>query len=219
MSILKNIMSPFIEFKEKKVESSVQIESPATEDKTYPASAITENSSKPGSDSSSSPEYQQYFEHLMEEANVKNALFKGTDFKEFIDSKMDIEAIADEESRYRTAFNVLKRTGLTKERLVTTGHEYIKLIDNDLNGFQGAYAQQYKTNVEQKEQLLQKKEEELQELNEKISVLNKEIKQMAQEITESKNQLNSNKHLFIVAGENKKKEIETELQKVEQYFS
>lgn len=225
MSFLKNIMSPFLEFKEQEAnpvskEGKFQSKSGATSDPgesrapAAPTSSRSMNSSKSGA----TGEYQQYFEDLIEEANAKNAIFQGTDFKEFIDSKIDVEAIADEATRYKTAFNVLKRTGLTKERLVSTGHEYIHIIERDLQGFVDAYTQQYKKDVEQKELLLQQKAGELQELNEKISALNQEIKKVSQDITQSKEKLNTNKEAFIAAGENKKKEIEVELQKIDQYF-
>ena len=231
MSLLKNILKPFVEFN-KEDENAVSGQESKLKQKTRqkevvnptgdnvasaPASYKTSpaiSSSKPAS----SNDYHQYFENLIEEANAKNPLFQGTDFKEFIDSKIDVEAIADEGTRYKTAFNVLKRTGLTKERLSTTGQAYIKLIEQDLKGFAEAYNQQYKTEVEQKEQLLQKKAEELQALNEKITTLNNEMKQMSQQIVQSKEKLDNNKNAFVNAGEEKKNEIELELQKIDQYF-
>jgi hypothetical protein len=60
------------------------------------------------------PEHEQYFEKLIADANINNPMFQGTDFKEFVDSKVDIDDITDETIKYRTAFNVLKSTGLTK---------------------------------------------------------------------------------------------------------
>ena len=237
MSILKYIMNPFVEFnKEEKSQPSKELKMQKIEKKRDSSDsdksldpAISEiNISSPSSTSSNLPgpgaslkleEYQKHFENLIEEANAKNPVFQGTDFKEFIDSKIDVEAIADEETKYRTAFNVLKRTGLTKERLVSTGQEYIKLIERDLKGFSDAFEQQYKTEVEQKERLHQNKSEELQALNEKIAAINKEMKQMSQEIIQNKDKLNSNKNSFILAGENKKTEIKAELQKIAQYFS
>ncbi|HEX8278414.1 MAG TPA: hypothetical protein VF540_06945, partial [Segetibacter sp.] len=170
------------------------------------------------SNSSALNDYHKYFENLIEEANSKIPMFQGTDFKEFIDSKIDVEAIADEDMRYKTAFNVLKRTGLTKEKLVTTGQEYIKLIDQDLKGFTDAYNQQYKADVETQEQLLQRKAEELQALNDKISALNQEMKQMSEQVVQNKEKLSLNKNAFISAGEEKKNEIQMELQKINQYF-
>lgn len=236
MSILKYIMSPFVEFKEKERSEPLK-EDKTQRDEKKKSSSNSENQPGPGaSDNTSSPsytsshssggdaslklaEYQKHFENLIEDANAKNPVFQGTDFKEFIDSKIDVEAITDEEIRYRTAFNVLKRTGLTKERLISTGQEYINLIERDLKGFNDAFVQQYKTEVEQKERLLQKKAEELHALNEKIAALNKEMKQMSQEIIQSKDKLNSNKNSFLLAGENKKTELKAELQKINQYFS
>jgi len=238
MSFLKNILKPFVEFKpEDENEASVKAsnlqqksirkEKVSTPDNQEyvntntkaPAASPGKSSTPTGaSKSAATSDYHPYFEKLIEEANAKNPLFQGTDFKEFIDSKVDVEAITDEGTKYRTAFNVLKRTGLTKERLVTTGQTYIKLIEQDLKGFADAYNQQYKTEVEQKEQLLQKKAEELQALNDKISTLNQEMKQMSQQVVQSKEKLDTNKNAFINAGEEKKNEIEMELQKIDQYF-
>ncbi len=224
MSILKNLLGAFVEFKEdKKPGSATETKSEGVGKNT---SAVNDNNTASPINSASSSyttspltdEYQKHFENLIEEANAKNPFFQGTDFKEFADSKSDVEAIDDEGTKYRTAFNVLKRTGLTKERLAATGREYINIIDRDVKAFEAAYSQKYKTDVEQKEQLLQQKTKELQALNEKIAALNQEIKQMSQQIIQSKDKLNSNKNLFIQAGENKKKEIKAELEKIDQYF-
>jgi hypothetical protein len=164
------------------------------------------------------PEHEQYFERLIDEANAKNPLFQGTDFKEFVDSKVDIDDIADETIRYRTAFNVLKSTGLTKEKLLSTGQEYLNLIGRDLNAFQAAHAQQYKKEVGQKEQLIQKKAEELQTLTQRINALKGEINQLTQEINVTKDKLDTVKNSFLLAGEKKQTEIQTELEKIARLF-
>lgn len=232
MSILKNILGAFVEFKDEETgsakENKAQISSAKkvrVDDDSTSSAAATANTALNSRTSSSAPvinaapEYKKHFEDLIEEANTKNPLFQGTDFKEFIESKTDVEAITDEETKYKTAFNVLKRTGLTKEKLVTTGREYINIIESDLKAFEDAYTQQYRSDVEKKEQLLQQKAQELQVLNEKISALNQDMKQMSQQIIQAKEKLTSNKNSFISTGESKKKEIETELQKINQYFS
>jgi hypothetical protein len=121
------------------------------------------------------PEHEQYFEKLIDNANGTNPMFQGTDYKEFVDSKLDIDDITDEAIKYRTAYNVLKSTGLTKEKLMATGQEYLNLIGRDLNAFQGAHAQQYNKEVRQKESLIQKKAEELQTLTQRINALKGEI--------------------------------------------
>jgi len=164
------------------------------------------------------PEHEQYFERLIDEANAKNPLFQGTDYKEFVDSKVDIDDIQDEALRYKTAYNVLKSTGLTKEKLLSTGQEYLNLIGRDLNTFQSAHAQQYQKEVRQKELLIQKKAEELQALTQRLNTLKAEINQITQDINLTKDKLNTTKNSFLLAGENKQKEIQTELQKIAQYF-
>jgi chromosome segregation ATPase len=235
MSFLKQILSPFVEFEDdKKTEQSKETSPPAVPPYSAPVEENVEHPLFTGSDASAPaqgykvtprssnttalPEHQQYFEKLIDDANAKNPLFQGTDFKEFIDSKTDIGNITDEETKYRTAFNVLKRTGLTKEKLITTAHEYHNLIGRDLNAFQSAHSQQYQKEVKQREQLIQKKAEALQALSVKINSLKQEISQISKEMSETKDKLNLTKNSFLLAGENKQVEIQNELQKIEKYF-
>lgn len=235
MSFLKQILKPFVEFtdenKDKPVSDLTPQKSPdpnagAGES---PTIAFTTNASikkplmhytpLPGVPNAGVfPEHQKHFEKLIADANTNNPLFQGTDYKEFVDSKVDLDAIPDEATKYKTAFNVLKSTGLTKEKLIATGQEYINIIGRDLNTFQGTHAQQYQKEVKQKEQLLQKKAEELRALNERIAALNREIAQMSQEVIQTKDQLDAIRNSFLMAGEHKQLEIYNELQKINQYF-
>lgn len=238
MSLLKQILSPFIEFEDDKKKEPVaenkptplpEYKAPIDENAAHPL--ITEGPalSAPSSlqvqaiqsqstVSALQPEHQQYFEKLIDQANATNPLFQGSDYKEFTDSKMDIDNIIDEETRYKTAFNILKRTGLNKEKLLMTAHEYHNLIGRDLNAFQGAHSMKYQKEVKQREQLIQQKAEELQSLSEKMNALKKEISQISQEMTETKDKLNLTKNSFLLAGEKKQLEIQEELQKIEKYF-
>ncbi len=239
MSFLKQLLTPFVEFDEdKKKELAKQNKSatssalpvpkaipPADENAQHPL--INSNTktveqtptySPGGTIAAPLPEHEQYFEKLIAEANQKNPFFQGTDFKEFVDSKLDIDDITDENIKYRTAFNVLKSTGLTKEKLLSTGQEYLNVIGRDLNAFQSAHAQQYKKEVGQKELLVQKKAEELQALTQRINTLKTEINQLTQDINLTKDKLNTTKNSFLLAGEKKQKEIQTELQKIAEFF-
>ncbi len=220
MNILKNILGAFVEFKENDKANKPETAPDTVDKNSKPMSnnAVVSSTYSSATMLTTGTAYHKHFEDVMEEANASNPLFKDTDFKEFVDSKADLEAITDEPAKYRTAFNVLKRTGLTKERLVSTGQEYIKVIQRDLNAFENAYVQQYKADVENKEQLLQQKAQELQALNDKIMALNKEMKELSGQVMQSKDRLSANKASFVLAGENKKKEIKGELEKIEQYF-
>lgn len=237
MSILKNILSPFVEFDDDKKQPPAKAPQPPAAAPpakgTTPPNPVPEQgpslteynipvpspaTAVPSGVATASPEHKAYFETLIEEANAKNPIFQGTDFKEFIDSKSDIDTITDEPTRYRTAFSVLKRTGLTKEKLLTTGQEYLNLIGRALNSYQGAFTQQYQKEVRSKEAVLQKKAEEMQALNQKIAALKAEMKQVSDEITASKQKLDANKASFLAAGEMKQTEIQQELQKISQYF-
>ena len=240
MSFLKQLLTPFIEFdedKKEKAKQTKQVPAQSSPGSQPPVDEKTEHPLITGSGPAASnssvqiptyspggtiagplPEHEQYFEKLIDNANLTNSFFQGTDFKEFVDSKVDIDDIADETLRYKTAFNVLKSTGLTKEKLLATGQEYLNLIGRDLNAFQSAHAQQYKKEVGAKEQLIQKKAEELQVLAQRISALKTEINQLTQDINLTKDKLDTTKNSFLLAGEKKQNEIQKELQKIAQYF-
>ena len=243
MSFLKQLLTPFVEFEDDKKKQSSKPDS-GPKKPTSPAppvytSQVDENPEHPlitgkkdpadtagqiptyspgGVIAGPLPEHEQYFEKLIDDANATNPVFQGTDFKEFVDSKIDIDDITDETIKYRTAYNVLKSTGLTKEKLMSTGQEYLNIIGRDLNAFQGAHAQQYKKEVGQKEALIQKKAEELQALSQRINILKAEINKLTQDINLTKEKLNTTKNSFLLAGEKKQTEIQTELEKIARYF-
>lgn len=241
MSFLKQLLTPFVEFDDDKKKEVPKAQKPAPAPVPSPAAPppadekaehplVTGSPAPPapvsqvptyspgGTLVSPLPEHVQYFERLIDQANAQHPLFQGTDYKEFVDSKVDIDDIQDEGLKYRTAYNILKSTGLTKEKLMDTGQEYINLIGRDLNAFQSAHAQKYQKEVRQKEALIQKKAEELQALQQRLNALKGEINQLTQEISLTKDQLDTVKNSFLLAGENKQQEIQTELQKIARYF-
>lgn len=164
------------------------------------------------------PEHVLYFEKLIDDANRTQPFFQGTDYKEFVDSKLNIDDITDESLKYRTAYNILKSTGLTRDKLLSTGQEYLNVIGRDMNAFLGAHSQQYRKEVGQKEVLIQKKAEELQALAQRMNALKAEINGLTQEINLSRDKMDTVKNSYLLAGERKQKEIEAELQKIAQYF-
>jgi len=222
MSIFKYILSPFVEFKETDQSVPGQGAGVGNTQVADPVSISSVSSSSVANTSTNnnavSNDFKAYFEKLIEDANQKNPVFAGTDLKEYLDTKVELDTIPDEVTKIKTAFNVLKRTGLTKDKLMSTGREYIKLIESDLAGIEGAFAQQYKNEVELKQQQVQAKANEIKLLNEKIAIMTEEMAQLTMQVSQSKEQLTNNKNQFILAGEQKKSEIQTELQKINQYL-
>jgi hypothetical protein len=248
MSFLKQLISTFIEFDKDENKEQLRQDKPAVPNQTAPANSalVPVSASGPAVDvnvlhplingpgtaavapvqiptyspsiTGPLPEHVQYFERLIEQANANDPLFQGIDFKEFVDSKLDIDDIQDDTIKYRTAFNVLKSTGLTKEKLFITGQEYLNVIGRDMNTFQGAHRQKYQEEVGPKEQMVQKKAEELQVLTQKINSLKADINKLTQEINLTKQGLDTIKNSYLLAGENKQKDIQTELEKIALFF-
>jgi len=243
MSFLKQMLKPFVEFDEEK-KREIEKNKPGThasnpkttqhqpnQNVEHPLITVQGNAKATASNVSQIPtyspggtiegplpEHEEYFEKLIDEANTKNPFFFGPDFKEFIDSKVDIDDITDESLKYQTAFNILKKSGLTKEKLISTGEEYLNIIGRDLNTFQAAHAQQYKKELGADEAMIQKKAEELLTLTQKANALKKEINELTQDISLKKEKLNTIKNSFLLAGEKKQTEIQTELRKIGEYF-
>ena len=239
MSFLKQLLSPFIEFEDgTKKEAGKKPPAPPTPPNPpavhNPGNAvrhpmITENTeaitatatptyTPTGAIAEPLPEHEQYFERLIEDANTKNPMFQGIDFKEFVDSKLDIDGITDEVLRYQTAFNIFKSSGLTKAKLLSTGQEYLNIIGKDLNDFQGAHAQLYRKELGQNEILIQAKVQELQQLTQKANALKMEINSLATDINLAKDKLDIVRNSFLLAGERKQAEIQKELTNIQRYF-
>jgi hypothetical protein len=245
MSFLKQILSPFIEFDDQKkaAEEEDQQPAPATRANVRAPKVATtspdENATHPlinspgvikervdqtpgfspgGVLEKPLPEHVAYFEKLIDEANASNPLFKGVDYKEYVDSKGDIDDIQDEALKYQTAFNILKGSGLNKAKLLETGQEYLNVIGRDLNNFQHAHSVQYRKEVEPKEKEIRKKAEELQNLQQRVNELKSNINTLTQEINITKDKLNTVKNSFLLAGEQKQNEIESELKRIDKYF-
>ncbi|MEJ7672988.1 MAG: hypothetical protein WKF59_09805 [Chitinophagaceae bacterium] len=178
MSFLKQLLNPFVEFDEHKkqepqksipqvTKATDKIAPVADENAHHPlinenkttaaASVAIPTFSQSGTITGPLPEHEKYFERLIDEANAKNPMFQGTDFKEFVDSKVDIDDITDEALKYKTAFNVLKSTGLTKEKLISTGQEYLNLIGRDLNSFKVPTPYNIKKKYSKKNRLFRKR--------------------------------------------------------------
>ncbi|GAB3168246.1 hypothetical protein [Telluribacter humicola] len=242
MSFLKQLLTPFVEFEEDKnkqapkkgtpQKSTPPPAAPAQEDvnATHPLIEAGKAAALPTPPTSAQQQVPQpahtmpfaehvaYFNQLIDKANRENPAFHGPDFKEFVDTKVDIDDIVDEKLKYTTAFNILKNAGLTRDHLISTAQEYLNVIGRDLNAFQTAHARQYKADLQQKELDLQKKAEELQVLTQRLAALKTEINQLSQEIGTKKDNLNLVRSSFLLAGEHKQKEIQQEIEKISRYF-
>jgi uncharacterized protein (DUF3084 family) len=219
MSILKYILSPFVEFKEPEPGQAANTANNAPVNfAEQPSAATPPRTQTAPSSGNSTGNFRGFFDKLIEDANERNPVFKGTDLKEYIDTKVELDSIPDEATKIKTAFNVLKRTGLTKDKLLSTGQEYIKLIEHELAGIEGAFSQQYKNDVQLKEEQIQAKAQEIATLNEKIDAIHQEITTLSQQVSQSKEQLTNNKNQFILAGQQKKSELESEIHKINQYL-
>jgi len=217
---LKNILGAFIEISEDKKQEIKKDTLPSkasgkTETPSQPVQTFTPSftsSMPPGSIT----EFDAYFANLLTEENQKN--FPGTDYYEFVTAKENMNAIPVEETKYVTTFNVLKSTGLTKDVLLSTAKRYMDVITNELTTFVNSYQSLYKQQVEDKQALIDEKAKQMQTLSEQINALNQEMTFIQTEMTQNKIKLTSKKEGFQIAAENKKKQIQDEVDKITRYI-
>lgn len=245
MSFLKQILKPFVEFdediqKEEVKQNTSSSTSPKPIERLQEIPLPYDKASHPLIDAAQAkqvntnivptysptgaldkplPDHVQYFEKLIDQANASNPAFVGIDYKEFVDNKLDIDDIADEALKYRTAYNILKDSGLTKSKLLQTGQQYIDLIGRDLNNFQGAQSMKYRKEIGPKEDEIQKKATELQALQQKIIKLKGDINSLTAEVNAAREKMNTARSSFLLAGELKQNEIADELKKIDLYFN
>ena len=118
MSLAKKILSAFVEMDDDKAE--------AEKKSAYSSSDASSNlqTNSNGYSGAGSEKFKQYFNTLFEEANMP-----GPDYFEFTKMIQAMKTVPEEQQRFAGAFAGLSVQGLSKEKLVSSAQEYLKILD------------------------------------------------------------------------------------------
>ncbi|MCP4124497.1 MAG: hypothetical protein GY751_22360 [Bacteroidetes bacterium] len=170
MSVLKNFKSIFIVEEEKK-------KAPAAKKQTTKEQKSPTSTKSTTRKTSATPGKQ--------DDKIINALFKalednnlnGFDYIEFKRSVKGLEKmVADEATRFKSAFSTASTMGVTLDKLVETASYYVKILDKERDQFVKAAGDQTTSLVENRKKEMQQMLKGMAEKKAMIEKLNKELK-------------------------------------------
>ncbi len=159
--------------------------------------------------SDKSEKFNAYFSKLFKDSNMP-----GPDYYEFSKMADAMQIIPDEKTRYLSAFAGLSVQGLTKDRLVESAAQYLKILDADAENFNSTLNVALQDKVEQKRKQLEEKSKKIQELTREIQDLNNSILVLGNEIKENEEKIKDNQSGYTYELQKFKSKIEQDVQKI-----
>lgn len=155
----------------------------------------------------------EYFDKLFSEANIP-----GPDYFEFSKMVAALKAVPDEFSRFCAAYAGLQVQGLTKEKLLSTAEEYLRVLDTDAQKFQSTVDAALQEKVHGKKAEAEEKSERIRNLSKEISELQNQIVSLQSEIRESEQKINGRSVEYSTECNARKQQIAADIEKIKQYI-
>lgn len=160
------------------------------ESKPNDVSATSANNNLESTVTSSSGAPDQKFTDLLLKAIESNNL-NGFDYLEFKNSLKSLEkVIPDEGMRYKSAFEMAKTMGLSKENLIQSAEKYLGILKTEDNKFKEALQNQKTKQVQGRTDQLTQIEKAILDKQSMIDKLNKEIEDAKAQFASVKNEIN-----------------------------
>jgi hypothetical protein len=154
-----------------------------------------------------------HFDKLLSEANIP-----GPDYYEFARMIAVMQGIPDEAARYNAAFAGLQVQGLTRQRLLDTAGEYLRLLTTDAGQFQATVDSSYEEKVRRKEEEAEEKAARIQALSQEILQLQQQIGTLQEEIRSSKEKLAGGNSAYTAKSRRRQLDIRRDVEKIKQYI-
>jgi hypothetical protein len=154
-----------------------------------------------------------HFDKLLSEANIP-----GPDYYEFARMIAVMQGIPDEAARYNAAFAGLQVQGLTRQRLLDTAGEYLRLLTTDAGQFQATVDSSYEEKVRRKEEEAEEKAARIQALSQEILQLQQQIGTLQEEIRSSKEKLAGGNSAYTAESRRRQLDIRRDVEKIKQYI-
>ena len=180
-----------------------------------PTPGYTTAMTVPGGSLEDLNKFREHFKTLLENYNQTN--MPGIDYYEFIQAKNMMPMPVDSQ-KYTITFAAQSPGGLSKQKLMDSGKQYMTVVEQELNQFLDAFDEKFKTEVHDKKQLMEQKSQQMTELSNQITALNAEIKGIQDEVLQGEATLNVKKNAFVQAANETKQTIDEELKKIDQYI-
>ncbi|HVU55286.1 MAG TPA: hypothetical protein VHD83_09535 [Puia sp.] len=155
----------------------------------------------------------EYFDKLFSDANIP-----GPDYFEFSKMVAALKAIPDEFTRFSAAFAGLQVQGLTKEKLLSTAGEYLKVLDTDADHFHSTVEAALQEKVRDKKAGAEEKATRIQALTKEIDELQSQIAALQAEIRDSEQKITGRSGDYTAESAARKQQIADDIEKIKQYI-
>lgn len=160
--------------------SSTQVSSGTTATPAAPSPTISGESGKP----------DQKFTDLLLKA-IESNNFDGFDYLEYKNSLKSIEAvIPDEGMRFKSAFEMAKTMGLSKDKLIQSAEGYLNILVSEDKKFKDALENQKAKQIQGRSDQLASIEKSILDKQKMIENLNKEIEASKNQLSSVRNEIN-----------------------------
>jgi uncharacterized small protein (DUF1192 family) len=154
-----------------------------------------------------------HFDKLLTEANIP-----GPDYYEFARMIAVMQAIPDEAARYNAAFAGLQVQGLSRQRLLDTAGEYLRVLASDAEQFHATVDASYQEKVRGKEAEAEEKTDRIQALSQEILELQQQIAVLQDEIRSSKEKLSGGAGAYGAESKRRQQDIQRDIDKINQFI-
>jgi hypothetical protein len=155
----------------------------------------------------------EFFDNLFMEANIP-----GPDYFEFSKMVAALKAVPDEFSRFCAAYAGLQVQGLTKEKLLSTAEEYLRVLDTDATRFHSTVEAALQEKVHGKKAAAEEKSERIRALSKEISELQAQIVALQAEIRDSEQKITGRSGDYTAESAARQQQIAADIEKIKQYI-
>lgn len=177
------------------------------------ASTPVSRESAPAKDAGTDNRMTEYFDNLFSEANIP-----GPDYFEFSKMVAALKAVPDEFSRFCAAYAGLQVQGLTKEKLLSTAEEYLRVLDTDAERFHSTVEAALQEKVHGKKTEAEEKSQRIRDLSKEINDLQNQIAALQSEIRESEQKITGRSGDYTAESAARKQQITADIEKIKQYI-
>jgi len=216
----KKILSAFVEVNPPDAQPAASDKNKKGEDSSTPedgrATATPGNNSQWSGTRQSTPSDSrmvEYFDKLFSEANIP-----GPDYFEFAKMVSALKAIPDEFTKFSAAFAGLQVQGLTREKLLSTAEEYLKVLDTDAAHFHSTVEAALQEKVQNKKAEAEEKATRIQALSKEINELQSQIAALQAEIMDSEQKITGRSGDYTTESTARKQQIAADIEKIKQYI-
>lgn len=161
------------------------------------------------------PEISEMLQQSLQEKKTA-----GFDYLKFVSMVDKMKGkVSSEEAQYQTAFSAAEELGVTKNALVKSGGHYLEVLKEDEDDFTENCADFEKKEVKSRETQLSQIETNITETTKQLEQLNEQRDSLTKELEEKRASLESRKSSFQTTVETFKNNIQSNIEKINQYLS